>query len=74
MKGHGRSSAAWAVFFGASLGIVLSGCAAAPPEDGPAAVAAYHKVNDPIEPLNRGIFEVNLALDRVILKPVAFVY
>jgi phospholipid-binding lipoprotein MlaA len=27
-----------------------------------------------MEPFNRGVFEVNLALDKVILKPVAFVY
>jgi phospholipid-binding lipoprotein MlaA len=31
-------------------------------------------VNDPLEPLNRGIFEFNDIVDKLILKPVAIVY
>jgi len=32
------------------------------------------QVNDPMEPANRGMFEVNRALDNTILKPVATTY
>ena len=59
---------------GAVLAAGLAGCASKPPADDPAAVTAYRQANDPMEPLNRGIFEVNLVLDKVILKPVAYVY
>ena len=53
--------------------IGLSGCAT-PPKDDPEAMAAFEATADPYEPLNRGIFEFNLVLDKVILRPVAFVY
>ena len=43
------------------LGSVLSGC-------------AHQNTRDPLEPLNRGIYEFNDALDRAILKPVATGY
>jgi len=32
------------------------------------------EANDPFEPANRVVFEINMALDRVILKPTAQVY
>lgn len=44
--------------------LALSGCAT-----GPQAVA-----HDPLEPLNRGIFAFNEAVDNAVLKPVATVY
>jgi phospholipid-binding lipoprotein MlaA len=49
--------------------MVLVGCAEVPtnPEDR----AEFEAINDPLEPLNRGVFDVNLALDRAVLKPVA---
>jgi len=53
---------------------ILAGCAAAPDPKDADAVAEYAEVNDPAEPTNRAVFEVNLLLDKVILKPVAFVY
>ncbi len=56
-----------------ALAIVLSGCAT-PPKGDPEALAAFEETNDPYEPLNRGIFEFNLVLDKAVLKPVAFVY
>ncbi len=74
MKKRSMSAAALMAVGGACLVFAIAGCASAPPGDDPAAVAAYDKVNDPIEPLNRGIFAVNLALDKAVLKPVAFVY
>jgi len=58
----------------AALGAVLvvSGCATAP-ED-PEELALFEEANDPIEPLNRAIFEFNLFLDKGILRPIASVY
>ena len=48
---------------------ILAACAT-PPTD-PAARADFEATNDPLEPMNRDIFEVNLFLDRWLLKPVA---
>ena len=45
-----------------------------PPESDPEALAAFKKTNDPFEPFNRVMFDVNLALDKALIKPVAFVY
>ncbi len=47
----------------------LSGCAT-PPKD-PEAYSEWERINDPLEPMNRGVFEVNMLLDGIILKPVA---
>ncbi len=52
----------------------LSGCATAPPADDPDAVAAYEEINDPLEPMNRYFFELHLALDKLLLRPVAHIY
>ena len=49
--------------------LALGACATPPVE--PAARAEFEKTNDPLEPLNREIFDVNLFIDRVALKPVA---
>ncbi len=54
--------------------IVFSGCTIAPNLSDPDAIAEFHHLNDPIEPSNRAIFEVNRALDSAILKPVAITY
>ena len=54
------------------LGLLLlgiSGCAT-PPND-PEAFAEWEQINDPLEPLNRGVFEINMFLDNVLLKPLA---
>jgi phospholipid-binding lipoprotein MlaA len=50
-----------------AVGLLLSGCATVP--DDPDARAAYDEANDPFEPMNRYFFEVNYALDELILKP-----
>jgi len=54
--------------------LALGGCATPPPESDPEAVAAFKQLNDPYEPFNRTMFDINLALDKAILKPIAFVY
>jgi len=52
-----------------AVGLSLSGCATVP--DDPDARAAYDEINDPLEPMNRYFFEVNYAIDELILKPWA---
>lgn len=52
--------------------VLLAGCAT-PPSD-PAERAAFEQNNDPLEPLNRKTLDVNMFLDRILLKPVTKVY
>lgn len=57
------------------LVIVLAvGCTSAPDANDPDAVAEMREINDPVEPLNRSIFEINRTLDKAIRNPVATVY
>lgn len=51
---------------------LLAGCAT-PPAD-PQARADFDAVNDPLEPVNRALFEFHQVLDHFVLKPVAFAY
>lgn len=58
----------------AALGAVLAlGACATAPQD-PAARAEFEADNDPIEPINRAIFDFNLVVDGTIIKPAALVY
>jgi phospholipid-binding lipoprotein MlaA len=63
-----------AVYRAASLllAALLAGCAT-PPSD-PAERVVFAQTNDPLEPLNRQILDLNLFLDRILLKPVTQVY
>lgn len=58
------------VIIGAAL--IAAGCATAPAD--PAARAAFEEANDPLEPLNRDIFEFNRVLDGLLFKNVAEFY
>jgi phospholipid-binding lipoprotein MlaA len=49
--------------------LALGACATAPSE--PAARAEFERTNDPLEPMNREIFDFNLFIDRIALKPIA---
>ncbi len=51
---------------------MLAGCAT-PPSD-PAERAAFEQNNDPLEPLNRKTLELNMFIDRILLKPVTKIY
>ncbi len=63
----------WKVVAAALLaGGLLAGCTTAPAD--PQARAAYDEANDPLEPVNRALFEFHQVLDNFLLKPVAFVY
>ncbi len=60
----------------AVVATILVGTLAAcslPPKD-PIALAEYREVNDPLEPTNRFIFSLNLALDTFLLQPIAVAY
>jgi phospholipid-binding lipoprotein MlaA len=54
------------------LAAIVAGCAT-PPND-PAERAAFEQNNDPLEPLNRQTLDLNLLLDRILLKPATKVY
>ncbi len=54
------------------LAAIVAGCAT-PPGD-PAERAAFEQNNDPLEPLNRQTLDLNLLLDRILLKPATKVY
>ena len=58
----------------ACVGLLLAGCATAPPPEDKEAVAAFKEANDPYEPFNRAMLDFNLALDKAILRPVTSVY
>lgn len=49
----------------------LGACATRPPADDLAAVREFELTNDPFEPANRIIFNINGAADTVILRPIA---
>lgn len=50
---------------------LVSGCATPPPADDKEAVAEWEQTNDPLEPMNRAIFDFNDAVDKALIKPVA---
>ncbi len=56
------------------LSLVLAACATRPPESDPHALALYEQANDPLEPFNRVMWDLNMALDKVILRPVTWIY
>ena len=57
---------------GLVLAALAAGCAT-PPSD-PAERAAFEQNHDPLEPLNRQILDLNLFVDRILLKPATKVY
>ncbi len=52
-----------------AIAVLLSGCAGTPPSDGD--VGPVRAEYDPLEPLNRSLYIINDAIDRVTLKPIA---
>lgn len=53
--------------------VVLTACAT-PTTNDPEVRAELKAINDPWEPFNRAVFELNRGLDRALLKPVAQAY
>ena len=56
------------------MSVAVGGCATKPDPTDEAAVQAYQEANDPLEPMNRYFFSVNMFLDEVLLKPFAGYY
>ncbi len=54
--------------------LTLAGCATPPPDDDPDAVADFKQTNDPLEPMNRDLFQFNDWLYENGLTPAAKVY
>lgn len=50
---------------------LVAGCATPPPVDDKEAMVEWETNNDPLEPMNRAIFDFNQVVDRALLKPVA---
>jgi phospholipid-binding lipoprotein MlaA len=56
------------------IAVALSACATRPPASEPEARAEFDADNDPLEPLNRGLFFVHEGLDTLVLRPAAELY
>lgn len=56
-----------------ALATTLAACASAPNDDG-AGFGDAGEVNDPLETVNRLVFSANLAVDTLVLQPVAVTY
>lgn len=56
------------------LALGLGACATRPDPADPEAVAEFRATNDPLEPLNRGMYFVNDGLDTLVLRPAAEIY
>jgi len=54
--------------------LALSACATRPPASEPEALAEYELNNDPLEPFNRAMYQVNTGLDTVLLRPASEFY
>lgn len=52
----------------------LSACAVPPPAEDPDAVAEAEALNDPAEPLNRALYDVNSVINHFILGPLGMGY
>lgn len=64
----------WCALAAAGLMLAAAGCATPPPESEPEERKAFYETNDPLEPLNRGIFQFNRGLDFWIMRPLAVTY
>jgi phospholipid-binding lipoprotein MlaA len=67
-----RKNARMGMMGGAIALALLAACAEVPQD--PEERAEFEALNDPIEPFNRQMFDLNMALDRAIMKPVARFY
>lgn len=57
-----------------AVSFLIGACATPPPKSDFEAYRDYKQVNDPLEPLNRGILKFNRAVEKIIIKPATIVY
>ena len=69
MGEYRKRSQRLAAALGVAAAVMLGGCATLP--DDPEARQAMREANDPIEPVNRWVFDFNQLLDRLVLRPLA---
>ncbi|HTQ14146.1 MAG TPA: VacJ family lipoprotein [Rhizomicrobium sp.] len=62
----------WTALFLGICGLALGGCAST--DLPPAQAAVAEQANDPFEPMNRAVFNMNQGFDRHVLLPVAQAY
>lgn len=55
-----------------AMAAALAACAEVPAD--PDERAEFEALNDPLEPMNREIFDLNMTLDKAIMKPIATSY
>lgn len=60
--------------FSAVAVLALSACASKPPASNPEALRAYQENNDPFEPWNRSMMQLDQGLDTVFFDPAIAVY
>jgi len=63
----------WKQILALAVPFLVLGACATPPSD-PAARAQFEANNDPLEPMNRGIFAFDMFIDKWAIKPLAEVY
>ena len=51
--------------------LLLAGCTGIPPIHDPEALAEYQQANDPAEPMNRVVFQMNRSVETLLLNPAA---
>lgn len=72
---HARLHARLRCVVAAGLAAALLGCATPPDRAAdPEGYAEYEAINDPLEPMNRVIFEFNQGVDAMFLRPLADFY
>lgn len=62
------------VSFGLVIAGLIGGCASAGGADAPPPPEQRQAIDDPLEPINRGIFAFNQVFDRFLLRPAAIVW
>lgn len=72
---HRYPKLSWSILAAfASLPLLLTGCATAPPASDPDSLADFRETNDPLEPTNRVFYKINNGIDTVVLRPLAVAY
>jgi len=56
------------------MALLLFGCASKQPADDPDALADWTEINDPLEPFNRSMYQLDRGLDTVLVRPLVITY
>lgn len=64
----------WGTSAAVFLLLAFGGCAMPPPADDPDAVEEFRANNDPMEPMNCALFEVNGGINQLVMGPLGYGY